>query len=358
MRALFLSHTGWGGTFVVGSHHLSRRFAAAGYQVDYVCRLPYRPTVRSKITSRVIGPRLTEHAIESPLPLGRGLIGRYDLAAELLQSRMSTLFSKTFDITLVDEPKFAGLLRGVRTDALIYRPTDIYARMGHRRWRWLEAQVLDRADAVIATSGPVLDHLRANFKLRVPCTVEENGVDLRHFSAPQPPHPALACLQRPRFVYVGALDFRLDVEALRALGDIPNISVIVAGAGPKVEAVRALSHVTYIGPVSYDELPSVLQHCDVGLLPTNEAPANEGRSPMKIYEYLASGMSVLARSTTELRRREMQNVVLYESNLDLCTLARRTGRPTHADVPNERSWDAIFKRTIQVAEAVMAERRR
>ena len=41
------------------------------------------------------------------------------------------------------------------------------------------------------------------------------------------------------------------------------------------------------GPVDYADLPKILARYRVGLLPLSDEPTNSGRSPMKLYEYLA-----------------------------------------------------------------------
>jgi teichuronic acid biosynthesis glycosyltransferase TuaH len=39
-------------------------------------------------------------------------------------------------------------------------------------------------------------------------------------------------------------------------------------------------------------------------------PANDGRSPMKLYEYVAAGLSIAATSTVELRRHSLATLCL------------------------------------------------
>ena len=58
----------------------------------------------------------------------------------------------------------------------------------------------------------------------------------------------------------------------------------------------------------YQSIASELHRARVGLLPLSASRENEGRSPMKLYEYLAAGLRVLARSTSTLVERRALGV--------------------------------------------------
>ncbi len=47
------------------------------------------------------------------------------------------------------------------------------------------------------------------------------------------------------------------------------------------------------------------------MLPLSEHPTNAGRSPMKLYEYLAAGLRVVARRTPALAAVPLADVALY-----------------------------------------------
>jgi glycosyltransferase involved in cell wall biosynthesis len=50
------------------------------------------------------------------------------------------------------------------------------------------------------------------------------------------------------------------------------------------------------GPVDYAAVPDLLARARVGLMPFESSRLNEGRSPMKMYEYLAAGLTVVVPS--------------------------------------------------------------
>jgi glycosyltransferase involved in cell wall biosynthesis len=75
-------------------------------------------------------------------------------------------------------------------------------------------------------------------------------------------------------------------------------------------ALKGIRNLVLLGPRSYDLIPAFLQHADIGLLPLTSHPANAGRSPMKLYEYGAAGLYVVATATPELVRRSLPFVCL------------------------------------------------
>src|SRR6202034_1758079 len=101
---------------------------------------------------------------------------------------------------------------------------------------------------------------------------------------------------------------------LAAARALPHRHFILAGPGSQELAASAgAANISALGAVSYASLPALLQQCAVGLLPMSGAAAHARRSPMKIYEYAAGGLTVAASATEELRRRSLPTLSLADS---------------------------------------------
>lgn len=318
LRLVFLSHTPANSPFVVGSHHLSRELAALGHDVLHMS------------TATSLWHVLTSRSPQSRLALRNGLRGHWGTAQGVrhvvptvlipprlvvgtrlgrLQARLSFLFVprrirsalREADFVLVDQPTMVDFLNPLRPQKVIYRPTDAHPRGAGRRG---ELVALQAADAVIATGRVVLDSLPKEVGRSL---VIQNGVDYRHFANPDVNQSGRG------FIYVGALDRRFDWGFVRLLAQrFPDEPVVLAGpsSGPPQDMP---SNVRLVGSVSYAELPALLKKAAVGLLPFSSHPSNDGRSPMKYYEYLASGLFILATKTPELARREDPGVKFYST---------------------------------------------
>lgn len=100
----------------------------------------------------------------------------------------------------------------------------------------------------------------------------------------------------------GAIHLADAIKALRARG-IRDVSAVFIGDGPELPRVRAaavgLDGVIFTGAVSHDRMPACLAAADVGVAPfdlAQHAALALGFywSPLKIFEYMAAGLPVVA----------------------------------------------------------------
>lgn len=165
-----------------------------------------------------------------------------------------------------------------------------------------ERALLEQADAVFTTSQALYDKCRAhnNHVHDFP-----NVVDFDHFARahePGPIPPDLADIPHPRLAYVGALsDFKVDFGLLQEIATArPDWHIVLIGAeregqrDPKLAKLSSLPNVHLLGHRPYSQLPDYLRGMDVGLLPTHVNNYTRSMFPMKYYEYIAAGLSVVS----------------------------------------------------------------
>ncbi len=117
--------------------------------------------------------------------------------------------------------------------------------------------------------------------------------------------PEVARLPRPRFLYLGGINRKFWVEAIKALCDgVPHGSVILMGPVVHSEVVLPkLSNLHLLPPRRrYIELAGVLQAADAGLIPYRPDPYAGAMHPAKLNEYLVFGLPVVASATPELEK--------------------------------------------------------
>lgn len=316
-RVLFLSHSHAFGAFRVGSHHYARTLAHRGAEVVH---LSTPLSLAHRLTGRVSraaagatpkGPVRDDDGVTHLVP--RSVLphpyGRFRVTRELARRGIRS----SFDAVLIDQPLLWDDSVRSLSPRLVYRPTDLYPSGVKQE---LQRAILAAADAVVATSSEVLGGLGG---FDGPSLVLGNGVDASRFATSavdDGPRPAVC-------VYVGALDARFDWHRLAAWArSRPDVRFVVAGP-PAAPPAPLPANVELIGAVAYDELPALLRGARVGLLPLSDDPLNAGRSPMKLYEYLAAGLSVVARETPVIRSDAAAGVFTYSPAVDADDALRR-----------------------------------
>jgi glycosyltransferase involved in cell wall biosynthesis len=166
----------------------------------------------------------------------------------------------------------------------------------HRRW-WpaYEAAfelIRHKRRHVVAVSQTILDRIQpAGRGIVVP-----NGIVPAEWEVLSDPPDWFASRPSPRLLYVGSLESRIDVEQLRGLAeDLPDASITLVGSMVDPGHFLSLADVPNIEirqRVSRDQLPGLVAHADVALIPHVRSSLTEAMSPLKLYEYLAAGVPV------------------------------------------------------------------
>lgn len=117
----------------------------------------------------------------------------------------------------------------------------------------------------------------------------------------------LAAIPAPRLVIAGALDYRVDLQALEILAQADASWQIVL-IGPvksgQLDAMRLRrpANTHFLGEKPYAELPGYLKGASVALIPYVRSTLTKAIFPLKLFEYLAAGVPVVVGGLPELRR--------------------------------------------------------
>jgi glycosyltransferase involved in cell wall biosynthesis len=166
-----------------------------------------------------------------------------------------------------------------------------------------------KVDLVLATN----DELKADISQYNPETVVlRNGCDPDHFANPvaKPPDGTLPLdiesLPRPIIGYMGDIAPWLDLGyIIETAQRHPDWSIVLLGTWKRDGAVPSDLHNIYCpGRVSYELLPYFARHFDVGTIPFEITDLTRVVNPLKLYEYFAMGIPVLATSLPDVAHHE------------------------------------------------------
>lgn len=270
------------------------------------------------------------------------------------------------------------LARALKVPSVLFVPSTVVweaERWGSTRpgWgRWLErvgeVPSLRAADLVACGSDEVAEQVH---RLGVPETRmlrTPSGVDVDLFDRPRERDRVRRELGLDGGFVVGWVGsfrrFHAVEQAIEAAALAPEVRLLLVGDGPERPRLERLARdrrvpATFTGTVPHDELPAVLASMDAALvLAAADAPFHY--SPLKLAEYLAAGLPVVAPAVGQLRDRLTDGIdvrfvpaedppaladALEALRLDPVQRARMAGAARDAAV-REWSWDHQIRRVL------------
>lgn len=242
-----------------------------------------------------------------------------------------------------------------------------------------EKWTLSHAAAVMAVSEQMREYAIFNGAAPERVHVLPNGVDTALF---HPSHNGVDPRKRwgigdgPILGFIGGLRPWHGVEVLpdvlaSLLPRFPNLKLVIAGEGPLRRdlqdrlAARGISqHAVLTGMIPHDEIPHLIRYFDIALAPYPKLSHEFYFSPLKLFEYMACGVPVVASAVGQIADivQHDENGLLYQSeDVGALTTAcgdlltnrakrRRLGASGAAFVARNYTWDRNAQQVIEVAK--------
>jgi len=369
----------------VSAHHYARLFARDGWRVLFLSTpvtpfhalaVPRSPDHRSRLAAwwhrgqRDEATGVTQFMPMTVLPLSSVVGLRYPWVLRdwwrftvppVAKELRSLGFSRP-DLAVIDSVLGAFILGALAPATSVYRMTDYNPGFASstEQLAVLEAELAQRVDMVAVTTAelvPVARHLApGKAVLHLP-----HGVDFGHFANPGPVPADLARLPRPIAIYVGSLREWFDFDLVGQLAEqLPDVSFVLVG--PERPARRRLAsrpNLHLLGERPYRDVPSYLAAADVGLIPFDRARYGalvDHVNPLKLYEYMAAGLPVVATESAVLRRLASPALLCAEPRQFAGLLAQALGSAPALGAAGRRfarehSWEASYRALLAAVEA-------
>jgi glycosyltransferase involved in cell wall biosynthesis len=221
-----------------------------------------------------------------------------------------------------------------------------------------------RADAVIVVSerlreqkAALIDHVN----------VIPNGVEVERYAPicerTLPPHPLTQGWTRPVLGYTGMLHpDRLDIDLLVAAARaFPEGTVALVGPNMldegRVRRLEAEPNIRLTGPVAHSELPQVMTAFDVCIVPNLVNAFSESQNPLKLFEYLASGLPTVTTPVSGFR--DYPDLVYLADTREAFVAAIRAALVESPELPprrrlavREQTWEARVDAVLRVFDSL------
>jgi glycosyltransferase involved in cell wall biosynthesis len=254
-------------------------------------------------------------------------------------------------ITWTFLPSSADIVGRLGEQMIVYHCTDEFSQFSdHSKDATLDSErrLIEKSDRVIVSAERLLTSKgKHNRDARLVC----HGVDVEHFRKACDPHTRIpddiARIPGPIVGFFGLIADWVDLELIRVLATArPSIHFVLIGkVATDASAVTGLPNVHFLGQKSYADLPGYCRRFDIAILPfaINELTLNA--NPLKLREYLAAGLPVLATAIPEVERfgrlvRICRNSDDYLAHLDQLLALKATGpRLEMSREMDTESWD-------------------
>lgn len=257
--------------------------------------------------------------------------------------------------------------------------------------RWRAKQMfrynLKSADYIVCVSEALKAHLVAAWGLPAEkILVFPNGVDVHRF---QPDQQARAVARaelgvdaNPLVIFVGNFYKWHDIETLldafaQTLVVQPAARLMLVGDGAQRQAMieyanyLGISHATqFVGLVAHEKVPGLLNAADIAVAPVPKMTQQMWLSPLKVFEYMASGTAVVASAVGQVAEvvHDGDNGLLVppgDSSALAAALQKliaepnlrtRLSRQARADAVQKHSWERYIARLQGVFVAALKDR--
>lgn len=280
------------------------RLGNMGYRILYINNVCVKGGKLEKVGENVY----------SFMPDGEGLVYHMLKSARNTRRMINSIYEVLERMEIVnpllwvDVPYWQNVLTYFDRQYLVYNCMDSYADFSDLQehcpmlQRW-EEEVSRAADMILTSSVLLQDKL---IPLNQNTYVIPNGVDREHFSLDESLEtpPDIARIPGPIAGYFGAIADWIDLDLMYYLAEqLPNFSFVYIGHSTvDLNRFSKMHNVYFLGEKSYFELPKYVRHFQVGLIPFKRNRLTLSTNPVKLYEYLASGLPVVSVDLPEIRQ--------------------------------------------------------
>jgi glycosyltransferase involved in cell wall biosynthesis len=249
-------------------------------------------------------------------------------------------------------PNVNRLVGRLNEQMVIYHCVDEYSAFSNvprEALIQMERSLLRQADIVFASS----EQLCAERRDYNPHThFVSHGVDVPHFAQAANAQTVvpedLRRLPKPVVGFFGLLADWVDLALVAALArQRPSWSfVLIGSAVTDVSALRGLENVHLLGQRPYSALPAYCRGFDVGIIPFKQNELTVRANPLKLREYLAAGLPVVATPLPEVARyrgliRLANGTAEFAAEIETALGEKTNGLTAHRiEAMRSESWEA------------------
>lgn len=254
----------------------------------------------------------------------------------------------------------------VKVDDAVYEKSSGLKSLQRKIEKMISARSLANASKILVSNESTKEIMKSYYKINEKnMSIVPNGVDLSFFeSKDKDPH---------KIVFSGVmyhhrgLDVLLDA-APKIVKEIPGVKIVLLGDGPEMMKLKEIvklnnleSNVEFKGWIDRKDMPIHLSNSSVGIGPLKKTAVTENALPIKVLEYMASSMPIVAMNGTlpDDVLKNNENGYFVNNSLDLSEkiikllknpeLVEKMGTKS-LEMVQKFSWEKIVRAIVNIYE--------
>jgi glycosyltransferase involved in cell wall biosynthesis len=186
--------------------------------------------------------------------------------------------------------------RGLLKLPMIFEAHEVFSENREAKTLLREQRVYTRSDGLVFISKQLGDHIKSIIPAAAdkPSIVAHDGVRSDWLTEDFTREEKYIC-------YTGSLYQWKGIDVLiAAMGLLPEETLLVAGGGRRLNELkglaerRGLKNIIFTGEVQHHSIPGILAHAKIAVLPNINNGPSAFSSPLKLFEYMAFGLPIVA----------------------------------------------------------------
>ena len=254
----------------------------------------------------------------------------------------------------------------IKVDDAIYEKASGLKTIQRKIEKIISTRSLSKASKILVSNLPSKEIMKSYYKIdNEKISTVPNGVDLSFFKTKNR-DPNKIVFSGVMYHHRG-LDVLLDA-APKIVKEIPETKLVLLGDGPEMKKLKETvkqknldSNVEFKGWIDRKDIPEHLSNASIGIGPLKRTIVTENALPIKVLEYMASSLPIIAKTGTlpDDVLKDNENGWFVENSSELCEkiikleqnpeLVEKMGKNSLSMV-QKFSWERIVKSIIDIYE--------
>ena len=261
-----------------------------------------------------------------------------------------------------------GIPSIVKVDDAVYEKSSGLKSIQRKIEKMISTRSLSKASKILVSNIPSKEIMKSYYKINEEkISIVPNGVDLSFFKTTNK-DPNKIVFSGVMYHHRG-LDVLLDA-APKIVEQVPETKFVLLGDGPEMKKLKEIvkqnnldSNIEFKGWIDRKDIPEHLSNASIGIGPLKRTTVTENALPIKVLEYMASSLPIVAKTGTlpedvlkddengwfvEDSAELSEKIIMLEQNPEL---VEKMGKKS-LDMVQKFSWERIVESIIDIYEKI------